>query len=405
MRKACRAARISYTRGSMLELLAWLIAAPFAFALSYLALELAAGLAPLRFSPGEGAAAAFAIVIPAHNEAAGIAATVASLRATSPAARILVVADNCSDDTAALARAAGAEVVERHDCERHGKGFALAFGRDHLSLAPPEAVLVLDADCRIAAEGAGRLTARAIVSGAPVQAANLLVAPANSSPLVGLSNFAMLIKNLVRARGLMRIGGGALLFGTGMAFPWILFRRIPLATSNMVEDLDLGLELARNGIKVILDDAVLVTSPAAGLNAGRGQRSRWEHGFLETASRQAGPLLAAAIRRRSRHLAALGAHLLIPPLALLIGLVVPAIAAVGLLILPTGSYSPLIVLLAPLTLVMLLLFVAWGREAREMLTLADLIRAPLYIVWKIPIYLAFFRRRQTEWNRTERDSH
>lgn len=387
----------------MLGILAWLIVTPFVVALAYLAIELASGLASLRTPSEAGGSVSFAILIPAHDEAAGISDTIVALREAAPTARLLVVADNCGDATAALARAAGAEVIERQDAEHRGKGFALAFGRDHLAFDPPEAVLILDADCRIAKHGAERLAAGALETGAPVQAANLLVAPSGASPLVSISNFAMFIKNLVRARGLMRIGGGALLFGTGMAFPWALFRHIPLATANMVEDLDLGIGLARDGIRVRLDDAVLVTSPAAGLDAGRGQRSRWEHGFIQTAARQAWPLVAKAVAHRSRHLAALGAHLLIPPLALLMALATLALAFAAALGLWSGNATPVLVLGTLFLVVVLLLFAAWWRGARAILPFRDLVRAPLYILWKIPIYLAFFRRRQTVWNRTERD--
>lgn len=55
-----------------------------------------------------------AVLVPAHNESLIIIATLNSLLPQLQAGdRLLVVADNCSDDTAALARAAGAEVIER----------------------------------------------------------------------------------------------------------------------------------------------------------------------------------------------------------------------------------------------------------------------------------------------------
>src|SRR3546814_20308483 len=79
-----------------------------------------------------------AILVPAHDEADSIAPTVAALAAAAPGARILVVADNCGDATAALAREAGADVIERRDLSKRGKGFALAFGRDYLAAGPPE---------------------------------------------------------------------------------------------------------------------------------------------------------------------------------------------------------------------------------------------------------------------------
>jgi len=387
----------------VIDLLAWVLATPFLLLLAYLLVELTAGLARLAPRDPDTPPAHMVLLIPAHDEAASIAETVRGLAAASPTAHILVVADNCSDNTAERARAAGAEAIERNDRERRGKGFALAFGRDHLAGAPPDAVIVVDADCRMDAGSAERLAAAALISGAPVQASNLLASPPGVSPLVSISNFAMLVKNVVRARGLLRIGGGALLFGTGMAFPWSLFARLPLASANAVEDLELGLRLAREGIKVGFDDGARVTSPAASLASSRGQRSRWEHGFLDTARRQAGPLLGAARRRRSRHLAALGAHLLVPPLALLLFAAALDLALVTGLALSGADSRPAMLLLVLLALVALALLAAWWREARALLPARDLLRAPLYLLWKLPVYLAFFTRRQTGWNRTGRD--
>src|SRR3546814_19282503 len=86
-----------------------------------------------------------------------------------------------------------------------------------------------------------------MVGGRAVQAANLLTAGKDDSPLVAVSNFAMLVKNIIRARGLVRLGGGARLFGTGMAFSWSLFVTPPLATADADEDLRLGLWLRSPG--------------------------------------------------------------------------------------------------------------------------------------------------------------
>src|SRR6185436_17440011 len=96
-----------------------------------------------------------AVLIPAHDEELGIAATVTGLRAQlAPGDRLIVIADNCSDGTAAAARAAGAEVIERQDTSRRGKGFAIVFAVDHLAATtPPEAVIIVDADCRISPSG------------------------------------------------------------------------------------------------------------------------------------------------------------------------------------------------------------------------------------------------------------
>lgn len=389
----------------MIDILSWLIVLPLSVSLAYLGIELLFGLRPLppvstnaHIEPTH-----IAILVPAHNEEAGISATVGALTAMVPGAHILVVADNCSDDTAAAARLAGAMVAERNDPERRGKGFALAFGREQLATMSLQSVIVVDADCRLSPGSAERLASRAHASGRPIQATNLLVTEGVASPLVAVSNFAMLVKNLVRARGLMRLGGGALLFGTGMAFPWPLFARLPLATGDTVEDLNLGLWLARQCIRVDLDDGSLVTSSSAPVESSHAQRSRWEHGFLRTAATQGLPMLLRGISAGSANRATLGAHLLVPPLALLMFLSLLALAIVAAAGAAAGNFVPLLVGLTAFGFSGAMLLIAWWLHGRSVLSFAALLRVPLYIVWKIPIYVGFFTRNQKDWNRTTRE--
>ena len=388
-----------------LMILAWLMAVPLSIILIYLTAEIASGL----MQSSKGAVSVTSgnwsgvILVPAHNEASGIAATVEALQFSAPDCRILVVADNCTDETARLARRAGAETIIRSDPDHLGKGFALAYGRDFLAKAPPDAVVVIDADCRLSEGSIAKLVEKAVISGEPVQSVNLLERTVATSPLVDISNFAMLVKNLVRARGLARMGGGVLLFGTGMAFPWKLFSRLDLATSNAVEDIELGLALARLGVKVSFEDGALVTSPAASIADSKGQRSRWEHGFLQAAAHNGWPLLFSGLRQRSRHLVAIGAHMLVPPLAMLMLLSIFMLLGVSIIALWSGYYAPLLVLLVSFLGAVTLLLVAWWKEGRDVITYKSLMRFPFYIMWKIPIYLGFITSRQTGWNRTRRD--
>ena len=93
-------------------------------------------------------------LVPAHNEAAGIRATLESLaRQTRPADRVVVIADNCTDDTAGIAADAGAEVYVTVG-NRHKKAGALnqALAQILPTLGPNDAVLVMDADSTLAAE-------------------------------------------------------------------------------------------------------------------------------------------------------------------------------------------------------------------------------------------------------------
>src|SRR5262249_29887697 len=92
-----------------------------------------------------------AVLVPAHNESSGLLPTLKNIQSQLlQGDRLLVVADNCSDDTAAVARAAGIATVERNDPTKRGKGYALDWGVRHLNANPPEIVIFVDADCRLA---------------------------------------------------------------------------------------------------------------------------------------------------------------------------------------------------------------------------------------------------------------
>lgn len=387
-----------------LSLIMWALSLLSSLVLLYLAFEVACGLRPLKqIALSSGPASKSVILVPAHDEEDGIFDTVASLRANrSAGCSILVVADNCSDRTAARAREAGADVIERHDPERRGKGYALSFGREYLRQDPPAVVVVVDADCRLTPGSEQRLAARVLDAGAPVQAINLVFAGANASPLVQISNFAMLVKNVVRARGLQRVGGGVLLFGTGMAFPWSVFADAPLATADVVEDMQLGLSLARAGVRVQLEEGARVSSEAAAVSESAGQRRRWEHGFLRAATTNAAPLILEGLKQRSMHRFALGMHLLVPPLALLFLVTGAVFTGLCVAAATTNLLGPAILTGVSLAAASFMLLIAWAVSGRQVLSARALLAIPFYACWKIPIYIGFFISRQTGWNRTKR---
>jgi len=390
----------------MLSIIAWCLALLPALLLLIILAELLAGaFAGRRKHEALTAAQSIRAVIlmPAHDEAGSIARFVTALAPQfGETVRLVVVADNCSDDTAAVARAAGAQVIERHDASLRGKGHALAFGRDWLAQDPPDCVVVLDADCELEGDSLAQLIAACVASQRPVQSCYLMRTRVGDAAMVQISNFAFLIKNLVRQRGAARLGAPAVLGGTGMAFPWALFRDAPLATSHLVEDLVLGIDFARAGHPPLyLETARTWSSPAA-QEATRTQRTRWEHGFIQTATGQALPLIGTGLARGRWGLIWLGLHLAVPPLALLMMLGIAALGVTTLLALVGASALPAVMLFALMALVTIALGIAWSREGREAVSGGTLLRIPLYLLWKVPVYLKLVRGKQSEWVRTER---
>lgn len=382
----------------------WIAATPVIAIFAIFINEVALGLFPLGNERGpDRKPLKIAILIPAHNEATGIAQTLSCIQGVQPPeASILVVADNCSDGTAEQARASGTSVIERSDKERRGKGYALDFGRSHLSKAPPDCVMILDADCVPDAGTIENLSAAAFQYGRPVQSINLMRAGSDAGPIVQISNFAFMIKNLVRQRGLVRSGGPAMLTGTGMAFPWPIFEKLPLASSNIVEDLAITVDLTRSGVRPMLVESARVWSDAATAKDTLTQRTRWEHGFIGTAIKHALPTLAAGIGRRQLASVRLGLHLLVPPLALLFALGFSLSALLAGLAGLGATALPVMLLLAMMGASLILLAIAWWREGRALLSFGAIFRIPLYVLWKIPVYLKLAKGAETEWVRTKR---
>nr|NUR37533.1 glycosyltransferase [Sphingomonas sp.] len=146
------------------------IVTPVVLVTAFFAVEVMAGLRPLRGARAGGLVPRTAIVVPAHNEEGVIAETVRALIEAAPGALVLVVADNCTDGTAALAREGGAQVLVRDDPDRRGKGFALAAAREWLRSDPPDVVLIIDADCWADRASIDALARSASASGRPCQA-------------------------------------------------------------------------------------------------------------------------------------------------------------------------------------------------------------------------------------------
>jgi 1,2-diacylglycerol 3-beta-glucosyltransferase len=217
------------------------------------------------------------VLVPAHDEEAGVAATIQSvLSAYYPRTltRVLVVADNCSDGTAAAARAAGADVAERRDAGRRGKGFALAFGLPHALADRPDAVLVLDADCELARGCLPALDA-ALAAGADVVQGSVRVRNPDVGPACFVSAVGAALDNAAGvAKG--RLGLHVPLRGTGMCFRREVLERFPWEAFGLAEDAEYANRLAAGGVRVVCEPRVEVRTDAPTGTADLcGQRRRW----------------------------------------------------------------------------------------------------------------------------------
>lgn len=358
----------------------------------------AAALAPRRAAPtAENAERRrLAIVVPAHDESASITATVAGLRAECAAdghCDLWVIADNCSDDTADLARAAGARVIERENAELRGKGYALDTAFKHLAHEDYAWFIVIDADSAVRP---GFLAAmrRAMQPAREALQALYLSRPA-VTPRGRVARLAQWGYNHVRPLGRQRLGGSAGLFGNGFALRRELIERVPYCAHSVVEDLEYHIALVEAGVRVeFVEDALVHGEIAESSRGARTQRTRWEGGRLRMLRERTPDLARGVAAGRGRLvepladllLLPLGLHVLLLALAFLgglPGLVAAALGAAGL-----ALYVLAILLRGPTTRADVLALFA----------------APWYLAWKLTLLPATFlaSRRKTLWTRAER---
>jgi cellulose synthase/poly-beta-1,6-N-acetylglucosamine synthase-like glycosyltransferase len=346
------------------------------------------------------------VMVPAHNEATVIADTLGAVRAQlGTAGRILVVADNCRDATASIARQFDAEVIERHSPTEHGKGFALDFGTRHLERDPPEVVVIVDADCDLAAGAIDILARAAHATGRPVQAQYVMHAPPGASPRLAAAAFAFLVRNVIRARGMAALGLPCHLMGTGMAFPWPVIRDAPLRTGDIAEDVRLGMDLSLAGTAPLFCEEAMVWSVfPANQDAERTQRTRWEHGHISTILRVTPHQLIEGLARRQASTVALSLDILVPPLTtLVLGLAMVSLAAMVDIVVAGGS-TALVAVLALDVLFAASMGAAVVRLSRDGCDLRALRHLPDYLAGKVPIYRHLLSRPESTWTRTKRDS-
>lgn len=348
-----------------------------------------------------------AIIVPAHNEATVIGSTLEILTPVlKPQDRLIVVADNCNDATAEIARSKGATVIERHDSEFLGKGYALDYGIKFIELEAPDVVIIIDADCTVHPGAIARLTECVQVTKRPVQANYSMTTPKSSkSSAELLAEFAHLLRNLVLPLGLKRLGQSCCLKGTGMAFPWDIISKTNLANGHIVEDLKLGLDLAIAGHSPIFCLEAKVSSyfPQQS-EAIKSQRTRWEHGHLQMIRTYLPLLLKETVYQRRFDLLINALDLCVPPLSLLLVTWLGIMAISSVLALVGASWIPAIIAATAGFCFLSAILTAWSGFATQILPLKQLLTVPFYVLRKIPIYLQFLIKPQNTWVRTERDS-
>ena len=262
------------------------------------------------------------VLIPAHNEQGGIQATLDALaRCEYPfaARRTVVIADNCTDQTAERARSAGAEVWERVESAKRGKGQALRWAIERLKVdgSAFDGVVVLDADCIASANLLAAINLR-LGSGASALQVNYVVGNPHLSPASALRFGAFALMNTVRYLGKQRLGLSCGLAGTGMAFTRDLLDREPWRSTGLAEDGEYHMRLVLAGERVeFVKDAWVSSSMPTTLRGSSAQQARWEHGKLQLIGHWSPRLVSLGLAKRDPVRIHAGLECLVPPQSLI----------------------------------------------------------------------------------------
>jgi cellulose synthase/poly-beta-1,6-N-acetylglucosamine synthase-like glycosyltransferase len=347
---------------------------------------------------GSGTSVKLAIIVPAHNEELLVGRSVASLRASAgDRARILVVAHNCIDGTAAQAAAAGAEVLVYNDADAKGKGFALRHGFEHALREGAGAVMVVDADSIVTANTVASVL-DAFSAGARVVQCRYEMVSTTERSSTRLAALAFRGFNVVRPRGRERLGFSAGILGNGFAIAAPVLESVPYDAFSVVEDLEYHLHLVMAGERVrYLNDAIISADFPESRAGESVQRSRWEGGRLLTARSWALPIMGRILSGHPR---------LFEPLCDLTGLPL-AFGTFGLLL---AACIPLTWLrwysAASLAVVLAYVLTAAWAGPDFLKTLQLLALSPVYILrklWMIPGILQGSSAKAA-WVRTERNN-
>ena len=244
----------------------------------------------------------YAIVIPAHNEEDVITATLSScnnLDYPSEKFEVIVVADNCTDKTAEIARQCHSTVLERFDEKNRGKGFALEWAFKRILKENYDAIIVVDADCLLDKIALQEISG-CLNQGNSVIQVNYCVENPDDSPMTYALAVGNYIENELFYLPKSNLGLAVIVRGTGMVFTKDVLRNHPWGAHSIVEDLEYSLSLIKRGVKIKFLETVKVVSPfPTTIEQLRVQRTRWASGNLSFGKKEALKLIWQGLTNRN----------------------------------------------------------------------------------------------------------
>lgn len=344
------------------------------------------------------------IIIPAHNEGLQIEETINSIYDSNYSKdlySIYVIADNCKDNTATIARRAGAQAFERKDPEHRGKGQALDWFLKiyKKKIIEFDAIAIIDADTLLHPDFLLEVSSSLSHQEVKVVQGYYGVSNPDENWRTALLSAALSVFNHLRPAGRIGIGGTAGLKGNGMAFRSEILLKYGWPAYSIVEDIEFSIKLLKDGILVHYNpDANVYGEMAIENKQAESQRKRWEGGRFQALKKYALPLLLEFFKQHKLQYMDGFMELFTPPLSILV-------LGQGVLLVLAFFFYPFMLPVFILCLFLITIYVFSGLFLKKspLKVWLSLLFAPVFVLWKIPIYFKLLLSRKADiWERTQR---
>lgn len=347
----------------------------------------------------------FTVLIPAHNEDKVIKQAIESVKSVSYPAQyfeIVVIADNCKDRTAEIARDSGVECLERDDKANPGKGQALNWAFSMLQKrSVADAFVIIDADT-IVQSNLLEVMNQHLARGAKVIQAYYDISSPESSPMASFTFLGFVISRNLKYRGRSRLGWSVNLLGNGMCLSREVIERFGWPAFSISEDLEYQLQLLMNGIRgVFAPEAKVYSAIPSSLKSYHRQRSRWDIGKYRLRNRYVPLLFSRGLREREFAFWDAFLELLIPPYTIYVGssFLLYLIYLVAFYEAPGVHFYLWTVQVVGISLYTMIGLVLAAAPVKVYL---NLLYAPFFLIWRLAIACESLFAEGKTWVKTER---
>lgn len=350
----------------------------------------------------------FVILVPAHNEALGIFDTLNNLKEIDYPENlydVIVIVDNCTDNTAEVVKTAGIKYIERNDPERKGKGYALEYAISKLVKENYDAFVIVDADSLINKSFLMVMNNRLLSGQKVIQSYDGLANP-DSTALTYLFFIGNTIENKLFYEAKSRLGLSANLRGNGMCFSCDILLRFPWDVYSITEDTEYGLKLIQHGIKInFASEAITYAKQPETLQQAKTQRIRWASGNFKISKSYIIKLILRGLIKRDMVLTdtALSIFFLSKPLFLILNFL---LIGCSFYFLSTDPVSGKLYVVWSFSLLLIqILYFATGilMERIYLRRIKYILFSPFFAIWFfIVTILGLVGYRSSHWQRTNR---